>query len=458
MSADDFYRRISGLHRFAEQARRMEELTRPYRACAESIARTQREIEQVHGALRSATERLSLFHRGADAALEAYRLSLSPSLSQFSTVSEMARQLVEQHRAVMQPYERIIRSTAILPEVGSIVRELNERNGMLAEVAGIGRPWCQPLDLLGTTRVAMDMGRAIRDAIEQQARLASLPDIVMTVQNLRSTWEALTRSPAGNALEAIYGRGLIEHATVAAAAHLSGSVRPEMDELRRASFLFNAVAILEEAEDFWNKTEAEESSLGAILRAILSSVLDHLERAKTQLERESILAVLSFVLALVTFVSDRLDSAGQETAIRSLERGFAEVGASLDSLADTIEHQINPAVSGAVRSLERGFGEVESELDRLADAVERQNDLNVNNGNHHRLVVVLRNANIRELPSTKVKVIDKVYPNQLAELVDVRGDWFFVRYYDYLSGLAKSGWIYSRLVKPAYQRGEPELN
>lgn len=54
--------------------------------------------------------------------------------------------------------------------------------------------------------------------------------------------------------------------------------------------------------------------------------------------------------------------------------------------------------------------------------------------------VVERTVKLRLKPSTKSHVITILHPNQRVSLINSKGKWIYVEYFDYIEGLPKSGW------------------
>ncbi|WP_319523279.1 SH3 domain-containing protein [uncultured Desulfosarcina sp.] len=62
--------------------------------------------------------------------------------------------------------------------------------------------------------------------------------------------------------------------------------------------------------------------------------------------------------------------------------------------------------------------------------------------------VVLRPVNLRLKPTTKKsKVISVLYPNQTVKLIERKGKWIKVEYFDHISGVHEHGWCYKKYLK-----------
>ncbi len=62
--------------------------------------------------------------------------------------------------------------------------------------------------------------------------------------------------------------------------------------------------------------------------------------------------------------------------------------------------------------------------------------------------IAIRPVNLRTKPSTiKSSTIAILHPNQRVELLQRKGKWIYVRYFDYLEGVPKTGWVYKKYLK-----------
>lgn len=61
--------------------------------------------------------------------------------------------------------------------------------------------------------------------------------------------------------------------------------------------------------------------------------------------------------------------------------------------------------------------------------------------------VVERTVKIRLKPSTKSPVITVLHPNQRVSLINSKGKWIYIEYFDYIEGLPKSGWACKKYLK-----------
>ena len=62
-------------------------------------------------------------------------------------------------------------------------------------------------------------------------------------------------------------------------------------------------------------------------------------------------------------------------------------------------------------------------------------------------IVLRRPAQLRNRPTTKKPVIEILYPNQRVSLITVKGKWVHVKYFDYIDGAPKSGWVLKKYLK-----------
>jgi hypothetical protein len=62
-------------------------------------------------------------------------------------------------------------------------------------------------------------------------------------------------------------------------------------------------------------------------------------------------------------------------------------------------------------------------------------------------VVLRRPAQLRTRPSTKKPIIETLYPNQRVSLIERKGKWIHVKYFDYIDGVPKSGWTFKKYLR-----------
>lgn len=58
-----------------------------------------------------------------------------------------------------------------------------------------------------------------------------------------------------------------------------------------------------------------------------------------------------------------------------------------------------------------------------------------------------RRVLLRSGPTTKKPVLGVLYPNQRVSLIEAKGKWIFVKYFDYLEGAPKSGWVLKKYLR-----------
>lgn len=61
--------------------------------------------------------------------------------------------------------------------------------------------------------------------------------------------------------------------------------------------------------------------------------------------------------------------------------------------------------------------------------------------------VATNGLNVRSGPSTDDEVQTVIYPNQQLKLLDQKGRWLYVEYFDYLDETPRQGWVYKRYLK-----------
>lgn len=61
-------------------------------------------------------------------------------------------------------------------------------------------------------------------------------------------------------------------------------------------------------------------------------------------------------------------------------------------------------------------------------------------------VVLSRPAQLRNHPTTRKPVIEVLFPNQRVSLIAADGKWIYVKYFDYIDGVPKSGWVLKKYL------------
>ena len=62
------------------------------------------------------------------------------------------------------------------------------------------------------------------------------------------------------------------------------------------------------------------------------------------------------------------------------------------------------------------------------------------------IYIVRTKLNVRNQPSSKSIILDCLFPNNKVEFIKVDGNWFYVQYFDFIDGLPKYGWVYSKYL------------
>ncbi|MBX2977562.1 MAG: SH3 domain-containing protein [Ignavibacteriaceae bacterium] len=62
------------------------------------------------------------------------------------------------------------------------------------------------------------------------------------------------------------------------------------------------------------------------------------------------------------------------------------------------------------------------------------------------IYIVRTKLNVRNEPSSKSLIIDCLYPNNKVEFIKADLEWFYVEYFDFIDGIPKYGWIYSKYL------------
>ncbi len=61
--------------------------------------------------------------------------------------------------------------------------------------------------------------------------------------------------------------------------------------------------------------------------------------------------------------------------------------------------------------------------------------------------VVVRFVNLRDKPTTtKSKILEVLYPNLKVKLIERKGEWICIEYYDYVNDSFKRGWVFKKYL------------
>ena len=61
--------------------------------------------------------------------------------------------------------------------------------------------------------------------------------------------------------------------------------------------------------------------------------------------------------------------------------------------------------------------------------------------------VVKRTVNLRAHKNTKSSIISVLFPNQHVELIKRDSKWIYVKYFDYIDGVERIGWVCKKYLK-----------
>jgi len=60
--------------------------------------------------------------------------------------------------------------------------------------------------------------------------------------------------------------------------------------------------------------------------------------------------------------------------------------------------------------------------------------------------IVQRRVKLLSRPKPKGAVIGQLYPNQMTSLIEKKGKWIYVQYFDYIDGVPKNGWVLKKYL------------
>ncbi|MCK5062197.1 SH3 domain-containing protein [Candidatus Parcubacteria bacterium] len=87
-------------------------------------------------------------------------------------------------------------------------------------------------------------------------------------------------------------------------------------------------------------------------------------------------------------------------------------------------------------------------IETQTNIIERLNDITAETEIQGTYYVVERAVNLRTKPTTKKsEVLTVLYPNQKLRLVERKGKWIMVEYYNHILDIHKNGWCYKKYLK-----------
>ncbi|HCY74411.1 MAG TPA: hypothetical protein DHV28_00685 [Ignavibacteriales bacterium] len=68
------------------------------------------------------------------------------------------------------------------------------------------------------------------------------------------------------------------------------------------------------------------------------------------------------------------------------------------------------------------------------------------NKEYAKIYIVRTKLNVRKESNSKSLILDTLFPNNKVEVIKEENDWFYVEYFDFVEGLPKTGWVYSKYL------------
>ena len=93
---------------------------------------------------------------------------------------------------------------------------------------------------------------------------------------------------------------------------------------------------------------------------------------------------------------------------------------------------------------ERIIRTIERIEEPLINFIEKHEDMD----SQRTFYFVTNSVNLRTLPTTEASssIITVLHPNQRVELITRKDEWLYVRYFDPLEGVPRTGWVYYRYL------------
>ena len=97
----------------------------------------------------------------------------------------------------------------------------------------------------------------------------------------------------------------------------------------------------------------------------------------------------------------------------------------------------NQQEANIIRSINDTSQRIEKKIEEITP---KKDDANI--------YIVRTKLNVRKGSNSKSLILDTLFQNNKVEVVKEENDWFYVEYFDFVEGLPKTGWVYSKyLVK-----------
>lgn len=183
-------------------------------------------------------------------------------------------------------------------------------------------------------------------------------------------------------------------------------------------------------DQFYAVTVAEdEDNLEQAVGQIEALVEEEWERLpESSLSRSAFRQVIrAIIVALLFFLLGRFDD--QQMESRMLRR--------VDRLEQSISTQIE-GVDQKIEVVEKQIDGVEEQIEGIAEQRE----------DHQPYYVVTKSVPLRGGPSKQHEIVDRLAPNTVVEVVDQRGNWLSVEYFDFGAAEMRQGWVFKRFLIP----------
>ena len=348
-----------------------------------------------------------------------------------------------------------IRSLMELP-FQRIIGEFDERSG-LQETLRLA----QGLDAFDRERqlqVRSEQWNQLRDLLWTERARSLLAELDLAKQThlqyeqLRLSSEFLGWQRTSDLLA---GQQELKHLTRSVALDVLGEIQERYNSVYRLAELPSLPAITKAAIRAMNIAYIDQYFSQTFAGSILQS-LSHLQRSHRYEDFETNLEIL-----------ERLFEKRIQTITPGVISFEAILGVFVDILLFIIEiimsnqseNRIVQEFTETKRVVERHVDSKQDEMmkefeefkNKVFDSLDK---LQVKQDWPKTFYVATRIVNVRSGASQKSPVIAKIHKNQRVALIDSKDEWIYIEYFDYIDGIPKMGWVYSKYLKHLSDQGK----
>jgi len=287
-----------------------------------------------------------------------------------------------------------------------------------------------------------ELQRALKSMREFQRALEPMREIQRTLKSMSHFRDAIdsmhTRSPLAKMREVLpqlqVRNPLAEHMQAWEALRLRDPLADTRKLLESGRFVDpfqhtrELLRALSTSADLYRSVHGESISSAAIAAAV-ANIEANAEIEVGTAEQENLLRV----------VSRTIQNVRTATYTSFVDRLSLEFYLSLLVTVLLLIYQLELSKESEQRITSEIISTREQLLERYEEVVTQQ-------ANHNTYYVVRRATVLLQSPKKGARSPGVLYPNQLTRLVDRRGKWIRVEYFDYLSGVHRSGWCLKKYL------------